>query len=78
MLVLSRKVGERIRINDEIVVTVLAVVGSRVRVGIEAPSSVTILREELYEREGPAGSRRPLAKAGAGMASLAEESHDWF
>jgi carbon storage regulator len=50
MLVLSRKVGERIRIGHGIVVTVLSTDGRRARIGIEAPDNVSILREELYDR----------------------------
>ncbi len=46
MLVLSRKLGERILIGDNIVVQVLAVNGNRVRLGIEAPPSVGVWREE--------------------------------
>ena len=47
MLVLSRKIGERIVINDQITVEVLQVIGNRIRLGITAPSGVPILREEL-------------------------------
>jgi carbon storage regulator len=47
MLVLSRKIGERIIINDDITVEVLQIIGNRVRLGITAPSGVPILREEL-------------------------------
>jgi carbon storage regulator len=47
MLVLSRKPGERIVINDRITVTVLEVQGNRIRLGIEAPREVPIVREEL-------------------------------
>jgi carbon storage regulator len=47
MLVLSRKIGERIIINDVITVEVLQVVGNRVRLGITAPDGVPIMREEL-------------------------------
>jgi carbon storage regulator len=47
MLVLSRKIGERIIINDTITVEVLQVVGNRVRLGITAPGGVPIMREEL-------------------------------
>jgi len=46
MLVLSRKEGERIRVGDNIVVTIVRA-GKEVRVGIEAPKDVKILREEL-------------------------------
>lgn len=47
MLVLTRKAGERIVIAENIVVEVLEVQGNRVRIGIQAPQGVTILREEL-------------------------------
>jgi carbon storage regulator len=47
MLVLSRRESERIRVGDSIVVTVVRVAGDRVRLGIEAPSDVLVLRDEL-------------------------------
>jgi carbon storage regulator len=47
MLVLSRKIGEQIIINDDIVVTVVAVKGNQVRLGFTAPTTVSICREEL-------------------------------
>ena len=47
MLVLSRRESERIRLGDAIVVTVVRVTGDRVRIGIEAPSDIRVLREEL-------------------------------
>jgi carbon storage regulator len=47
MLVLSRKESERIRLGESIVVTVVRVSGDKVRLGIEAPSDVLVLREEL-------------------------------
>jgi carbon storage regulator len=50
MLVLTRKTGERIRIDHDIVIEVLEIQGNRVRIGIQAPSGVAILREELLER----------------------------
>lgn len=49
MLVLGRKANESLVIGDGIVVTVLAVEGERVKIGIEAPPDVQILRHELYE-----------------------------
>jgi carbon storage regulator len=51
MLVLSRRESERIRLGDSIVVTVVKVAGDRVRLGIEAPSDVLVLRGELERRE---------------------------
>ena len=47
MLVLSRKVGEKLVIGNDIWVTVVAVNGGRVRIGIDAPEDVCILRAEL-------------------------------
>lgn len=49
MLVLTRRPGESITIGDDIVVTVVAVSSSQVRVGITAPRSVQVLREEIYK-----------------------------
>jgi carbon storage regulator len=49
MLVLSRKPGEKLCIDGNIVVTMLEVKGNRVRIGIEAPEGVRVLRGELYE-----------------------------
>jgi carbon storage regulator len=50
MLVISRKIGERIVIGDSIVVTVVQTQRGRVRVGVEAPPGERILREELQGR----------------------------
>jgi len=50
MLVLSRKESERIRLGDSIVVTVVRVSGDKVRLGIEAPSDMVVLRDELEPR----------------------------
>ena len=47
MLVLSRKVGEKIHVGDNITVTILETRGSRIRIGIEAPRDVRIQREEM-------------------------------
>ena len=49
MLVLARRVGENIRIGDDIIVTVLELSRDQVRIGIRAPRSVTVHREEVYE-----------------------------
>ena len=47
MLVLSRKQNERIRVGESVVVTVVRVSGDKVRIGIEAPADVRVLRDEL-------------------------------
>jgi carbon storage regulator len=50
MLILTRKLGERITIGDDISVTLLEIKGSQVRLGIEAPKGIGIYRQEIYER----------------------------
>jgi len=50
MLVLTRKLGESIRIGDNIVVKIVDLDGRHVKLGIEAPKNVTVNREEIYER----------------------------
>lgn len=50
MLVLSRRVGEEIIINDNIRITVVAVKGDRIRLGVDAPKDVTVDRAEVHER----------------------------
>ena len=47
MLVLSRKQNERIRVGESVVVTIVRVNGDKVRIGIEAPSEMRVLRDEL-------------------------------
>ncbi len=65
MLVLSRKVGERIWIGEEISVTVVRITGGGVRIGIEAPTEMPVVREELKAKleqadsENEAGSSIP-------------------
>jgi carbon storage regulator len=67
MLVLTRKVGERIHIGDDIILTIVRVQGDKVRLGIEAPAHIPIHREEIYHR----------AQAGAveGFEDPARSSH---
>jgi carbon storage regulator len=49
MLCLKRRVGERLIINENIVVTILKIDGSKVQVGVEAPKDVRVVRAELLE-----------------------------
>lgn len=51
MLVITRKTGEGLVVSDDIVIKVLDVGKDRVRIGIEAPKEVRIVREELYNTE---------------------------
>jgi|SoiMethySBSTD1v2_1073268.scaffolds.fasta_scaffold124702_2 carbon storage regulator len=66
MLVLSRRIGEEIVINDNIRVTVVAVKGDRVRLGIVAPRDVAVDRSEVRER------RMQFAAVPAGAGSDAD------
>ena len=50
MLILTRRVGESLRIGDDVSVTVLGIKGSQVRIGVNAPKSVSVHREEVYDR----------------------------
>jgi carbon storage regulator len=49
MLVLSRKPNQVIRIGDEISITVIEIRGNKVRIGIDAPTSIKVHREEVYD-----------------------------
>lgn len=50
MLILTRKLNEEIRINGDIVVKIVALSDNQVKIGIEAPNDVKILRGEVYEK----------------------------
>ena len=73
MLVLTRKVGERIHVGDNIVLEIRRIAGNRVTVALEAPRDVRILRGEL---EGPAKEfRSPELKGAEPVEALATPSH---
>jgi carbon storage regulator len=62
VLVLTRKSNQSIMIGDDIEISVLAVMGEKVRIGIEAPRSVPVFRREVYveiQEEGDEGGDRP-------------------
>jgi carbon storage regulator len=69
MLVLSRKIGEQITIDNDIVVTVVSVKGNQVRLGFTAPASVSICREELLTGSAQAERRRAAAEQGLAKTS---------
>ena len=66
MLILNRQCGEAIVISGEITVRVLAIDGDRVKLGIEAPPDIPVLREELFE--GVTGENRRAADRRAAIA----------
>ena len=72
MLVLTRKSNQSIMIGDDIEVSVLSIMGEKVRIGIQAPRDVPVFRREVYleiqqEREGvAAGTRRSASRGRAG------------
>lgn len=50
MLILTRKTSERVRIGEDIVITVFGINGNQVRLGVEAPRHIEVHREEIYHR----------------------------
>jgi carbon storage regulator len=70
MLILTRRVGEAVMIGEEVTVTVLGVKGNQVRIGVNAPKTVSVHREEIFDRiKGERGSDSP-ARVSAGMAAI--------
>lgn len=70
MLALTRRIGEKITIGDDIVITVVSISGGQVRLGISAPRNVQVLREEIYteiQEENRAAAR------GVGQVQQLEE-----
>lgn len=49
MLILTRKVGEKLRIGDDIAITILNIRGNQVKIGVEAPANISVHREEIYK-----------------------------
>ena len=64
MLVLTRRVGQSIVIGDDIVVTVLEVRGEQVRIGVEAPRTVEVMRSEIYRAVEEANHAAAQSTAG--------------
>jgi carbon storage regulator len=50
VLILTRRIGETVMIGDEVTVTVLRVKGNQVRLGVNAPKTVSVQREEIFHR----------------------------
>jgi carbon storage regulator len=71
MLVLTRKPNESVIIGDTIAVTVLAVEGDQVRLGITAPKEITVHRQEVYEQIRKANIEAVNSSA-AGLSSISK------
>jgi len=65
MLLLTRKLGENIRIGDDVKITIVEVKGNHVKLGIDAPPSVKVHREEIYERIQQENRRAQALRDGA-------------
>lgn len=72
MLVLSRRVGESVVVGDDVTITILEVRGDVVRVGIDAPRSVSVHRAELLA-ELAVSNQESASPSQAAVASLSEE-----
>lgn len=81
MLILSRRVGESLAIGDDIVVTVVAVGGNQVRLGIDAPRAVRVLRAEIVqaikdENQAAANAADDPRRLADVVKQLRDKSHD--
>jgi len=72
MLILTRRVGESVMIGDEVSITVLGVKGNQVRLGINAPRTIAVHREEIYRRI----KREQAGGGGQHEEAPPEEPHD--
>ncbi len=71
MLLLTRKLGENIRIGDDVKITIVEVKGNHVKLGIDAPPSVKVHREEIYERIQQENRRAQALQGGGSDAAPA-------
>jgi carbon storage regulator len=69
MLILTRRVGEKVMIGEAVAVTVLGVKGNQVRIGVNAPREVTVHREEIFKRIHDEPANEPSANYANGVAA---------
>ena len=75
MLVLTRKSNQSIMIGDDIEVSVLAIMGEKVRIGIQAPRDIPVFRKEVYveiQQESAAGGKDAREEADAALRTLSD------
>lgn len=73
MLILTRKIGEGIILGDDIRISIMEIRGKQIRIGIEAPTDVVVLREEIYQRI----QEENLRAAGVRDVDLTEITKIW-
>lgn len=73
MLILTRRMDEQIRINEDITIKILAIKESQVRLGIEAPKTVSVHREEVYYRIQHEKNNRKATKDQGNVSSTEEK-----
>ena len=76
MLILTRRVGETIRINNDIAITILGVKGMQTRVGVEAPAGVPVHRQEIFERIRAQGDHLPSTAPSSETAPASVDPRD--
>ena len=74
MLVLSRKQSQRIKLGDSIVITVVRVAGDKVRLGIEAPRDMLVLRDELEPHGAPGVGGAGIEISSSALAVLSRSA----
>ena len=72
MLILTRRVGETLKVGNDVDVTVLGVKGNQIRIGIKAPKNVAVHREEIFDRIQREAELAQRSDQGRGSASNAD------
>ena len=76
MLILTRRVGETLKVGNDVDVTVLGVKGNQIRIGIKAPKNVAVHREEIFDRIQREAELAQRADQSRGSAAQAESPED--